>query len=355
MASWLRSLWFGPDIAVIPSATGDAALVAAEHHGVFSDQGECIAIPASQHRSRHCLLASTAAVPTAEAITEQFCSPPRPLRRTLRIVVISDTHEFHRRLFLPPGDILIHCGDVLTIDRFNPAVVSKFNLKNFFAWFNSQPFPLRICIAGNHDRQFEILGKEAIRQAAMPSIYLEDELLDIAGLRVFGSPRSTPNSHGSGNQAFQMEERPDELPPVALRLQTTDAGLQLIETPRSSLSNPERLDFFVSHGSVNCRRIRSAVLRLRPALHFCGHVHEMHGVWRSTEETFERLTPSNAASGGVISVNGASTRGKPMRERLEPPIVLDFALSEERRDLCEFFDAQRELLAPSAGRTGDIA
>ena len=29
----------------------------------------------------------------------------------MRIVLISDTHELHRELAVPPGDLLVHAGD----------------------------------------------------------------------------------------------------------------------------------------------------------------------------------------------------------------------------------------------------
>jgi len=38
-----------------------------------------------------------------------------PLRTTneksMRYVVISDTHNLHQKLTIPSGDVLIHCGD----------------------------------------------------------------------------------------------------------------------------------------------------------------------------------------------------------------------------------------------------
>ncbi len=30
----------------------------------------------------------------------------------MKIVVISDTHNQHRKLLLPEGDMIIHCGDI---------------------------------------------------------------------------------------------------------------------------------------------------------------------------------------------------------------------------------------------------
>jgi len=32
-------------------------------------------------------------------------------RRSLKVVVFSDTHNLHEELKIPDGDILIHCGD----------------------------------------------------------------------------------------------------------------------------------------------------------------------------------------------------------------------------------------------------
>jgi hypothetical protein len=32
----------------------------------------------------------------------------------MRIVCIADTYELHRELVVPPGDLLIHAGDITT-------------------------------------------------------------------------------------------------------------------------------------------------------------------------------------------------------------------------------------------------
>jgi predicted phosphodiesterase len=31
----------------------------------------------------------------------------------MRLVIVSDTHQQHRKIRLPDGDVLIHCGDFL--------------------------------------------------------------------------------------------------------------------------------------------------------------------------------------------------------------------------------------------------
>jgi hypothetical protein len=40
----------------------------------------------------------------------------------LRIVCISDTHELHRELVVPPGDVLIHAGDFMFFGKGTQAI-----------------------------------------------------------------------------------------------------------------------------------------------------------------------------------------------------------------------------------------
>jgi hypothetical protein len=47
--------------------------------------------------------------------------------KSVTIVLLSDTHELHRDVEVPPGDLLIHAGDSTFFSR-QPAVLSDFNL-----------------------------------------------------------------------------------------------------------------------------------------------------------------------------------------------------------------------------------
>jgi len=51
----------------------------------------------------------------------------------MRVVLISDTHGAHRRVTLPPGDILIHAGDMTNVGEL--AQFCDFN-----EWVGEQPF-----------------------------------------------------------------------------------------------------------------------------------------------------------------------------------------------------------------------
>ena len=64
---------------------------------------------------------------------------------SLTIVLISDTHELHREVNIPPGDLLIHAGD------FTMNSMSAEKLIDFNEWLGDLPHALRVVIPGNHD------------------------------------------------------------------------------------------------------------------------------------------------------------------------------------------------------------
>ncbi len=64
---------------------------------------------------------------------------------SVRIVCLSDTHGLHRKLTLPPADILIHSGDFMVHGR------STDEIDDFNSWLGSLPHKHKIVVAGNHD------------------------------------------------------------------------------------------------------------------------------------------------------------------------------------------------------------
>lgn len=59
----------------------------------------------------------------------------------LKVVCISDTHADNPRASVPPGDILIHAGDMTDYSR-----VAEF--KEVLDWMGSLPHRLKILVAG---------------------------------------------------------------------------------------------------------------------------------------------------------------------------------------------------------------
>jgi predicted MPP superfamily phosphohydrolase len=68
----------------------------------------------------------------------------------MRIVCISDTHELHRELEIPPADLLIHTGDWTFFSK-NRNATADFN-----TWLGEQRMTLgRVLCPGNHEIYLE--------------------------------------------------------------------------------------------------------------------------------------------------------------------------------------------------------
>lgn len=68
--------------------------------------------------------------------------------KKVRIVCISDTHGMHRRLRIPPGDVLVHAGDITMGGE-------KAVMLDFDKWLGELPHKHKVVICGNHDLCFE--------------------------------------------------------------------------------------------------------------------------------------------------------------------------------------------------------
>ncbi len=69
--------------------------------------------------------------------------------RHMRIVCISGTHGFHRKLDVPEADVLIHAGD------FSSLGGKVEDIDDFNDWLASLPHKYKVVVAGNHDKLFE--------------------------------------------------------------------------------------------------------------------------------------------------------------------------------------------------------
>jgi 3',5'-cyclic AMP phosphodiesterase CpdA len=88
----------------------------------------------------------------------------------MKIVAISDTHEQAQLIHLPPGDVLIHAGDIT-----NRGSIAK--LGEFTTWLKKQPHTHKVVICGNHDFCFE----NANHDIAVNMIHEGDPQRGVAG------------------------------------------------------------------------------------------------------------------------------------------------------------------------------
>ena len=70
---------------------------------------------------------------------------PKSDSSSVTLVLISDTHELHREVDVPDGDILIHAGDFTIFSRSLRAI------EDFNAWLGELPHRTKVCVPGNHE------------------------------------------------------------------------------------------------------------------------------------------------------------------------------------------------------------
>ena len=111
----------------------------------------------------------------------------------IRIVLISDTHNRHRTMQMPEGDILIHAGDFTNNGK-------EKEIKEFDTWLASLDYQHKILVPGNHDTGTE--EKALLRDASQrekqgerlevtevtSATVLRGEMVEVMGLKIFGLP-----------------------------------------------------------------------------------------------------------------------------------------------------------------------
>ena len=215
----------------------------------------------------------------------------------MRVVCISDTHEQHRKLKIPDGDLLIHAGDI-TYNGDGPAI------KDFLDWFKAQPHRNKIFVAGNHDFWFECdnpdqLGKN--NPDGEDFTYLHDEafILPVDSksnkyLKVWGSP-FTPTF---GSWAF-MKDRGDEIAKVWNKI-PYDTDILITHGPPAGILDETPPKWGSKH--AGCWDLMAKVKLIKPKLHVFGHIHhgygktEKHGTIfvnaSSCDENYDAVNPA---------------------------------------------------------------
>ena len=97
----------------------------------------------------------------------------------MRIVCISDTHEFHRDVEVPDGDLLIHAGDFTYFSK-RPSMLFDFD-----DWLGSLPHEHKVVVPGNHEF---LLEDPQHRPAITNATLLIDAGIEIEDVRIWGSP-----------------------------------------------------------------------------------------------------------------------------------------------------------------------
>lgn len=177
----------------------------------------------------------------------------------MRIVGFSDTHSQHWNVRVPDGDVLIFAGDYSREGTYD-------ELQDFNHFLGTLPHKHKIFIAGNHDFVFEN-SVETAKSILTNATYLLDDLVDIDGIKFYGSPWTPQFQHW----AFMLPRGSREL-------------------KRKWFNIPDETEILITHGPMfgtadiaygshlGCASLQGRVLALRKLKHhFFGHIHEGYG------------------------------------------------------------------------------
>ena len=206
----------------------------------------------------------------------------------LRLVCISDTHTKERMVEIPKGDIIVHAGDA-TFRGY------KHEVLDFAGWYRDLDFKHKIFVAGNHDTVFEDNHRQGIAwlhtkmvgNTKMPRldrkdgqylplaeqdiIYLQDSAVELevngVKLKFYGAPWQPEFCNWAFNldRGAPLKEKWDRIP--------KDTDILITHGP--SYKNCDTLSELGSQPGehIGCRELRSAILRVNPLMHVCGHIH----------------------------------------------------------------------------------
>ena len=218
----------------------------------------------------------------------------------VRIVHISDTHNQHRSISLPRGDVLVHTGDFL--DRHDSRKDREAMVDDFNAWLGevAGAFPTRVVILGNHDITLHGTDAHALRsRLSNATHYLQNTGAVLpCGLSIWGSPNtSAPPSHAFGTPRRKTRAKLWNMIPVGTDVVATHMPPRCIldlawrrGTKPGSYTCDECGDSHpnaYSHWGDDALR-KTVLSRVKPPLHLFGHVHDSVGVTiRSCTEGYD--------------------------------------------------------------------
>jgi Icc-related predicted phosphoesterase len=184
----------------------------------------------------------------------------------LVIVMISDTHDLHRDVEVPNGDLLIHAGDFTMDSR------SAEKLLDFNDWLGELPHTFHVVIPGNHDFVVEDPGR---RQLITNAALLVNEGIEIMGLKIWGSPVTPLFGEAFGvvsdnRRAKLYSQIPD------------DTDVLITHCPPYGI-------FDQAPGSelhAGCQQLLGTVRKIKPMLHIFVHVHAGYGIFQTPDTLY---------------------------------------------------------------------
>lgn len=185
----------------------------------------------------------------------------------MRILHLSDTHNFHARLRnLPEADIVVHSGDFCMAGSDQEAL-------DFLNWFCDLPYRHKIFICGNHD---ECLYGNEVNGLDSNVHYICNSGIEIEGVKFYGVPM------------FFVDCLTDQQKLNYERI-SLDTDVLITHAPARGILDQ---DGNIHLGSQDLLKKLSA---LDLKAHLFGHVHAQHGVEEHLSPSGKKTIFSNGA------------------------------------------------------------
>lgn len=210
----------------------------------------------------------------------------------MKILHISDTHTYHGLLDVPKDiDMIIFSGDCS-----NPKdpYLNREEVLNFIEWVKSLDVKYKIMCAGNHDTSIErnFITQGDFLEAGIT--YLENDWVEIEGLKIFGSPQ-TP-SFGNGwafnKKREKMHDHWKHIPDDVDIIVTHGPPKGILDLSYDRENNLERCG-----DSALLKR----VLQIKPKLVCFGHIHNTEDIINAGTITLSAYPEITFSNGSVVT------------------------------------------------------
>jgi Icc-related predicted phosphoesterase len=188
----------------------------------------------------------------------------------MKILHISDTHGFHDDFpkdYFNGIDMIIHSGDCSNSSYLQDSVVE---VTNFLNWYETIPVKYKILVAGNHDTA---IARKAIKKEDMIMrgiAYLENESIQIKGLKIWGSPITPTFGQWSFMKARdKTHEVWDTIP--------TDTDIVIVHGPPKGIRDLS-LDRENNLEMCGDKALAKRMNIVNPQLMCFGHIHNCKGI-----------------------------------------------------------------------------
>jgi len=196
----------------------------------------------------------------------------------VKLLAFSDVHESGYDGIDPSGhDVVLIAGDLqgyacCSGTKPSPERIArqvKFINEKFLPWCNKYPGVQFVVVAGNND-EFALDPANPLK--ALPSgsnvHYLQDGLVEIKGLRIWGSPWVKPKNHRVGGLK-PFERKADDFKKVFAQM---PEDIDILVTH----ATPEVPDSYIAgrpENNYGSKALREIIEAKQPTVCVCGHIH----------------------------------------------------------------------------------